>query len=275
MGFFDDLLGITAKKAIQKGQRIALGDIGTGEAGALESFRSGTERLDPYATSGREAYDAYLASLGLRGDEARRGVQDIYFGDPVQNALMDRIARANTRRFTGIGMGNSGAATQSLTNALLANYGAYQDRLRGAGDTGFQAAGAQSGIDTQAGMTRFAAGQQRAGINLGAANAQAQASGIGINNLLGIAGTVAPPVRRTRLRPWLFRSFAFPRSNPRPTRFWTSGRSTPHSTRAGGPRSSTRASVWTPAAPPWRKSLGAGASVWKASASASRARAHV
>lgn len=127
----------------------------------------------------------------MSGADAQRRVEDAYFNDPVQNALMDRITRANTRRFTGIGMGNSGAATQSLTNALLDSYRQYQDRLKGVGDTGFGAAGAQAGINTQAGDTRFAAGQQRAAINMGAANALAGASSIGINNLLNAAGTAA------------------------------------------------------------------------------------
>ena len=190
MGFFDDFFGASQRRDIRRGQQQGIADVRAGETGALDEFGRATSRLDPYSTGGMDAYNAYLASLGLRGEDERRLVQDRYFNDPVQNALMDRITRANTRRFTGIGMGNSGAATQSLTNALLANYGAHQDRLRGAGDTGMGAATTQAGIGTQAGLTRFGAGQQVAGINMNAANAMAASRSTGINNLLGVAGTV-------------------------------------------------------------------------------------
>lgn len=189
--FWDAFTGRAAARDIRRGQQTGLSDIGTGEAGALDEFRSGIGVLDPYATGGREGYEAYLASLGLRGDDARRTFQDNYFNDPVNNALMDRVTRANTRRFTGIGMGNSGAATQSLTNALLEGYRGWQDRFRGLGEGGVAAAGGQAGLYQHAGDTRFGAGQQRAAVNMNAANALAQSRGIGINNLLATAGTVA------------------------------------------------------------------------------------
>lgn len=191
MSFWDDFTGASARKDIQKGKAQATGQINAGETAALGSFGTATGRLDPYATGGRSGFDAYLASLGLSGADAQKGIESTYFNDPIQNALMDRITRANTRRFTGVGMGNSGAATQSLTNALLANWGAYQDRLKGVGDTGFGAATTQGGYDTHAGDTQFAAGQHRAGIDIGTANAIAQSRSTGINNLLNVAGTVA------------------------------------------------------------------------------------
>jgi hypothetical protein len=78
-----------------------------------------------------------------------------------------------------------------LTNALLANWGAYQDRLRGVGEGGVQAAGAQSGIDVNAGNTQFAAGQQRAATNTSAANAIAASRSTGINNLIGVGSVIA------------------------------------------------------------------------------------
>lgn len=83
-------------------------------------------------------------------------------------------------------MGNSGAATQSLTNSLLANWGAYQDRLKGLSETGQQAATAQAGLYAGKGDTAFGAAQQRAGIDTSAANATAASRSTGINNLLSI-----------------------------------------------------------------------------------------
>jgi hypothetical protein len=188
MSFWDDFTGKSARNDIEQGQTTALGNIDAGNAAAQADYARGTGRLDSYAAGGRSANDAYLASLGLSGDQARSKVQQTYMSDPIQNALMDRITRANTRAQTANGMNNSGAATQSLTNALLDRYKGYQDQLMGAGQQGMQAASGQAGIDTHAADTEFGAGQQRAGINIGAANAMAASRGTTLNNLIGIAG---------------------------------------------------------------------------------------
>lgn len=189
MGFLQDLTGSSARRDIRRGRDAANREITGGETQSRSDYDAGIGTLSPYETGSREGFDAYLASLGLRGPEAQQAIQGTYFNDPVQNQLMDRITRANTRRFTGVGMGNSGAATQSLTNALLANWGGYQDRLKGLGEGGMQAAGAISGLQAGKGDTSFAAAQQRAGIQTGAANATAASRSTGINNLLNIAGT--------------------------------------------------------------------------------------
>ncbi|MBX9587909.1 MAG: hypothetical protein K2X43_01300 [Hyphomonadaceae bacterium] len=184
MGFLSDLTGASARRDIKRGREAANREITGGEQAGIARYDTGISRLDSYADPA--GYEAYLATLGLRGDNARREVQDTYMSDPIQNALMDRITRANTRRYTGIGMGNSGAATQSLTNALLANYGSYQDRLKGTGDTGLQASGAQATLDKGAGDIAFQAGQQRAGVETSAANALAASRSTLMNNILGI-----------------------------------------------------------------------------------------
>jgi hypothetical protein len=188
VSFLSDLAsaftGSSARKDIAKGKAEATGALNTGKTEGIGYYEQGIEGLDPYAAGGREGFEAYLASLGLRGDDARKAVQDRYFTDPVQNALMERIQRGNNRSFGAVGMGNSGKATQSLTNALLGQWGQYQDRLKGVGEGGAGAAAGQGTLRAGQGDIAFGTGQQIAGVNIGAANAIAQSRAIPINNLL-------------------------------------------------------------------------------------------
>jgi hypothetical protein len=188
MSFLSDLAGAftgsSARKDIRAGKAEATAALNTGKTEGIGYYEQGIEGLDPYAAGGREGFEAYLASLGLRGDDARKAVQDRYFTDPVQNALMERIQRGNNRSFGAVGMGNSGKATQSLTNALLGQWGQYQDRLKGVGEGGAGAAAGQGTLRAGQGDIAFGTGQQIAGVNIGAANAIAQSRAIPINNLL-------------------------------------------------------------------------------------------
>lgn len=192
MGFLSSLFGgDDARRDIQRGRVASRKELDIGEAGALEQYDTAIGGLTPYEEIGRSGLEDYRASLGLRGPEEQARIQGIYFSDPVQNAIMDRVTRANTRRFTGIGMGNSGAATQSLTNALLDRWGSYQDRLAGLGTGGYAAASDIAGIRTGKGDIKYMTGQHKAGIETNAANAMAASRSTGINNLIGLVGAGA------------------------------------------------------------------------------------
>jgi len=204
MSFFGDLAGNftggRSRDDLARGRAQADASLEAGLQGGLDEYARGyghldeaSARLDPYATGGRAGYEAYLASIGLGTDEARKKVQDSYFNDPVQNAIADRVTKANTRAQTGRGMGNSGAATQSLTNALLERWGGHQDRLAGVGSQGAQVAGQQAGfsaakvgIDTGRGDMRYNTGRDRAGMDISYSNAIAASRNTGINNLFQI-----------------------------------------------------------------------------------------
>jgi hypothetical protein len=192
MGFFNDFLG-----NFTGGQ--SRGDLtrakGLSDAALKEGYDTGRSdyegaigRFDPYATGGGAAYKRYLDSLGVNGAEAQGAVEQGYLADPIQNQLMDRITKANTRAYTARGMSNSGAATQSLTNQLLANWKGYQDQLSGAGGTGFQAATGQAGIQRGEGDMAYGYGATRAGNEINYGNALAASRNTGINNLFKLGG---------------------------------------------------------------------------------------
>lgn len=186
MSFWSDFTGSSARKDIRAGQEAANKELTTGETTARSDYDAGIARLDPYAEGGQDAYNAYLASLGLRGPDELKTVQDQYLNDPIQNAIADRITKQFSRKRAY--SGEAGAVTGGLTNALLANWTKRQDQLKGAGDTGVQVAGAQSGMETGKGDLSFGAAQQRAGVDIGAANAIAASRSTAINNIGQLAG---------------------------------------------------------------------------------------
>jgi hypothetical protein len=81
-----------------------------------------------------------------------------------------------------------GAAALAGQRVLLHNYGNWMDRYRDQGSQGFQAAGAQAGIQTQQGDNAYGYGATKAGNQINYGNAMASARGIGVNNLLGAVG---------------------------------------------------------------------------------------
>lgn len=191
--FIDDMFGnFTGSKSrqdLQAGKTKADADLKTGYDTGRADIDTGIGRFNDYAAGGQTGFDSYLASLGLKGPGAAKTVADQYNSNPEYNAIMDRTTRANTRQFTGMGMGNSGAATQSLTNRLLDQWGAYQDRLKGVGDTGMTATGQQAGLDKSKGDMSYGYGATQAGNDINYSNAIAKSRDTGINNLFSVIGT--------------------------------------------------------------------------------------
>lgn len=189
MGIWQDFSGKSARRDIRRGQEQANAELTGSENKGYGFYNEGIGRFDPYAQGGLTGYKAYLASMGLGSPEEQADVEDRYMRDPMQQALMDRIQKFATRGRAYSGQG--GAATQAFTNALLENWQKYQQGLKGVGDQGLQARGAQAGFDQAKGELAFGAGQQRAGVNIGAANALAASRSILANNVIGAVGAGA------------------------------------------------------------------------------------
>jgi hypothetical protein len=192
MGFIQDFFGKTARDDLASGKAQADADLTGGYKTGRADIQSGIDRLDPIAQGGQSAYARLLNSLGVNGAGAQGGVESEYMADPIQNQLMDRITKANTRRFTSMMPGsagnNSGAATQSLTNSLLANWKQYQDQLGGAAAPGIAATGQQAGFNKDQGDMAYGYGATQAGNDINYANARSQASQLGVNSLMKILG---------------------------------------------------------------------------------------
>jgi len=188
MGFIQDFMGTTGRGDINAAKGRADSDLRTGYNTGRSDIGGAIDRLNPIAAGGQSAYARLLASLGVNGAAAQGGVEGEYMADPIQNQLMDRITKANTRAFTSRGMNNSGAATQSLTNSLLANWKQYQDQLSGAAAPGIAATGQQAGLQKDQGDMAYGYGATQAGNDINYGNAIAATRTQGINSLVKLFG---------------------------------------------------------------------------------------
>lgn len=193
--FLGKILGTDkAAKELAAAKAKADADLKSGYDTGRSDMGGAIDRLDDF--SNPAAIKRYYDSLGINGADALGGVEHDYMADPIQNALMDRITKANTRAFTSRGMSNSGAATQSLTNSLLDNWRQYQQQLAGAGQTSLGAATTQSGIQKSMGDMAFGYGSTLAGNDINYGNAVAANKTAGANFLGTLAGNVAGAVAK-------------------------------------------------------------------------------
>ncbi len=191
MGFFGQLLsGKDSKADLADAKR-------KGDAALEEGFDTGMGKLDEAghkldAFSSPNALKRLLDALGVNGPEAQAAVEGEYMNDPIQKQMMDRIASANTRRFTSMMPGsqgnNSGAATQSLTNSLLDNWRKYQEQLQTPAGMSQDAAKTQAGFLKDEGDMAYGHGATKAGNEINYGKERAGLESTGINNIIKLMG---------------------------------------------------------------------------------------
>jgi len=186
LGFLGDFTGSSARRDLSRGRDVSRRELTTGRDYALGDFAAAEGYFQPFARTGGASFDRWGALMGLGGPDARRTAQADLENDPIYRAMGDRAVRGISRNVAASGL--TGAGYRAGSEALLTNYNSYLDRLLAGGGQGLQAAAGASGVRTRAGDTRFATGQQLAGLEQSYANAMAASRSTTMNNLLGIAG---------------------------------------------------------------------------------------
>jgi hypothetical protein len=200
MSFFSAFTGSAQKKAINKSSAEAMGHLQTGYDQARGDVTGYADKaqsyLSPYLQGGGQA-NALLASyLGVNGPEAQTKAMADFQNDPGYQAQFNAGVGALDRSATARGGLYSGAAMKGLQD-----YGqqfartAFNDRinqLSGFSGQGLQAAGGAAQLAGNTGNTlgnlSFGLGQQQASNSINKGNALAQASSIGVNNLMNLGG---------------------------------------------------------------------------------------
>lgn len=200
MSFFGSFFGSDQKKQIKKSYAESQGYLqqgyNQGRGDVSEYYGKAQGYLDPYLQSGQKT-NALLANyLGVNGVDAQRQAMADFQNDPGYQQQMQAGINALDTSATARGGLYSGAAMKGI-----ANYGqqfqrqAFNDRisaLSGFAGQGQQAAGAAAGLASQTGnqlgSLAWNFGQQQAANAIQKGNALAQASNIGVNNLMGLGG---------------------------------------------------------------------------------------
>lgn len=148
---FSDAVG-NQTGAINAGADQAIGRLGQ----AADLYRPAYDR-------GEAASGMYSNSLGLGGIDGNRAATDAFQAGPGYAFQRDQAADLAARKASSLGIAGSGNTLSALTTlgSNLANqeYGNWQNRLQGLGQTGMQAAGGiasaltgQAGVDAQRGQ---------------------------------------------------------------------------------------------------------------------------
>lgn len=185
MGFLGSFFGSDQRNDLKKANKKATAAIDQGLSEGVSAYETGRSRFDPYASAGTQANAMYTAALGLGGPDAQREFLANYIDDPTQELSQRAVARAMAAR----GLTDSGASRLASARVWQEGYNNHLNRLMGVSQQGMQAAGAQAGIDTGIGDMRFGTGQLRANQAIGYGNALAETRNVGLNNILGAAGT--------------------------------------------------------------------------------------
>jgi hypothetical protein len=200
MSFFSSFTGSAQKKAINKASNEAMGYLDSSGAAARGDITAGADRaygyLDPYAASGGKA-NALLANfLGANGADAQRQAFEGFQADPGWQASQEAGIGALDRSAAARGGLYSGAQQKALYDYgqknMLDAFNQRINALSGFSGQGLQAAGAGANIASNTGNAlgnlTFGIGQQKAANSINKGNALAQASSIGVNNLMNLGG---------------------------------------------------------------------------------------
>lgn len=159
------------------------------------------DMFTPFAQQGRAANDFYTNALGLGGQEAQSQAIGTLTSNPLFSGQLAQDSNALSRQLNARGMGAGGTAAMAGARVFQQTAGNWLDRYRDAGRQGFEAAGQQGNIRMGQGDAAYGYGATRANQAIGYGNALSQTRNAGLNNLLGIAGTVISGANAMRKPP--------------------------------------------------------------------------
>ena len=190
MGFsFGSLTGSTQRKDIRNANAAATQALDTGYEQSQGYYDQAAQGYSPYVQQGQKASNQYNSLLGLNGADARGEAQGMITSDPLFQGGLAQDSNALLRNLNARGQGGGGQAQLAGQRVLQQNYGSWLDRYRDAGSQGFQATNALSGVRAAQGDNAYGFAATKAGQATNYGNAMASSRSIGINNLMGLAGT--------------------------------------------------------------------------------------
>jgi hypothetical protein len=188
LSFFSAFTGSAQRRDLRRANTQATQALDKGYGEAMGRYDQAAGMFDPYVQEGRAGSQFYSNALGLNGEEARNQAQGVITSDPMWSGKLAQDQNAMMKYMNARGQSGGGMAAMAGQRLLLDNYNNALNRYNDLGQQGFQATGAQAGIRQGQGDAAYGFGATKAGQSINYGNAMAQARGIGVNNLLGVAG---------------------------------------------------------------------------------------
>lgn len=184
MGIIGSFFGRDQKKDLARAKAESDAALNQGYAQGDQRYQEAEGMYSPYAEQGREANTFYNDVLMNRGDAVGRFSSNPLFSGELASNFMATQRAGNA---AGWGAGKEALAGQRVFGQTA---GSWLDRFRDAGQTGLTATNAMAGLRANRGDMAIGKGQTQAGNAINFGNAMAANRNTGINNLMGLAGTV-------------------------------------------------------------------------------------
>lgn len=195
--------------AINSGEQLSLASLGRGYDAARGQYGEARDLYQPYADAGQSGLGMLQNSLGLNGAAGNDAAVGAFKTSPGYDFRVDQATDGYARKASAmgaLGSGNTAAGIATLAGNLAdQEYGGWQDRLKGLGQMGLQATGAQATLTKGIGDLYGAQGGAESSLYGGNAktradiyggNAKARAgvhsgmAGMGMQNIQGTANTI-------------------------------------------------------------------------------------
>jgi hypothetical protein len=184
MGLLGSFFGRDQKKDLAAAKAESDAALGQGYAQGDQRYQEAENFYSPYAQQGQEANTFYNDVLMNRGDAVGKFSSNPLFSGELGANFMAAQRAGNAQ---GWGAGKEALAGQRVFNQTS---GSWLDRYRDAGQQGLTATNAMADLRAGRGDMAIGRGQTQAGNAINYGNAQAANRNTGINNLMGLAGTV-------------------------------------------------------------------------------------
>lgn len=197
MGFLDALTGKAQRRELANANAESKRYMGDAYGKAQANYATADSYYEPYAEQGQRSNALYGDAMGLGGAGGGQRALSAYEGavNPFLQRGQDQAENALMRTMAARGMSASGpallAASRARQDLGYQDYQGWLNRLGGMQQQGLGVAGARSGLQQNLGHLNMGYGQTMAGNAINYGNAQAQAQGIGWNNLFNAVGAGA------------------------------------------------------------------------------------
>lgn len=204
MSFFGSLFGSDQQRYLSDAKAAADKNLDSGYTDAKNAYTQyGNEAkgyYQPYVQNGQKANQLYSDAMGLNGAQGGQNALSAYQGarNPFQDWQQNYTQQGMDHAANARGMLNSGTNALAVARARQQmgynDYNNWLSGLQGMNNQGMQAAGGMSSVamnqGNQLGNLGWGYGTTKAGNEINYGNALSQNATSGVNNLIGLGGTL-------------------------------------------------------------------------------------
>lgn len=198
MGILGSFFGSDQRKDLARAKAQSDAALQQGYDSAYGDYTEAGNAFAPFAQSGQAANTFYNQALGLGTPGERDAAIGTLTSNPLFQGELGQQSNAVSRVLNAQGASGGGRAQLAAQRVFQQNAGNWLDRYRDQGAQGLQATNAMSNARMGRGDLAYGYGATKAGNAINYGNAMAQSRGIGINNLLGLAGTAISGINAFR-----------------------------------------------------------------------------